>query len=112
MPEDAMSAEKRRRMLEDLLAETPDDAELHYSLAMEDVSASDHDAAVQRFRDLIARHPEKPHVPAFLMAAQSLMKTAKTDEAMEMLRAGVEAARKQGNQHAMGEMQGLLDGLE
>lgn len=107
-----MSAANRRRMLEDLLAETPDDAELHYALAMEEVSAGDHDAAIERFRALIAHHPDRPHVPAFLMAAQSLLKLARTSEAMTILRDGIEAAKRQGNQHAMGEMQGLLDGLE
>src|SRR5205823_14511599 len=100
----------RRQMLEEMLAETPDDPELHYALAMEDISAGDHETAIRRFRELIARHPDRPHVPAFLMAAQSLLKLNRTADAAAILREGVEAARKQNNQHAQGEMQGLLDG--
>jgi predicted Zn-dependent protease len=99
-------------MLENLLAETPDDAELHYALAMEEVAAGDHAGAVKRFRDLLARSPDRPHVPAFLMAAQSLVKLGQTAEAIACLREGVAAARKQNNEHAAGEMQGLLDSLE
>ena len=105
-----MSAETRRRMLEEMLAESPDDAELRYALAMEDVSAGDHAAAVQRFRELAAL--PKPHVPAFLMGAQSLVKLGKTSEAIALLRQGVAAAQAQGNQHARDEMQGMIDSLE
>src|SRR5262245_14744141 len=105
-----MSAANRRRVLEEMLAESPDDAELRYALAMEEINAGDHEAAVRRFRELTA--VSKPHVPAFLMGAQSLLKLGRTNEAIALLRAGVEAARQQNNQHAMGEMQGMLDGLE
>ena len=104
-----MSA-NRRRMLEEMLAESPDDAELRYALAMEDISADDPAAAVVRFRELAAL--PTPHVPAFLMGAQTLVKLGQTSEAMALLRAGVAAAQKQGNLHAMGEMQGMLDSLE
>ena len=105
-----MSADKRRRMLEEMLAESPDDGELRYALAMEDVSAGDHATAAQRFRELAAL--PKPHVPAFLMGAQSLMKLGKTSEAIALLRQGVAAAHAQGNQHARDEMQGMIDSLE
>ena len=100
----------RRRMLEEMLAETPDDAELRYALAMEDVSAGDHEGAVKRFRELTSL--PKPHVPAFLIGAQSLVKLGKTSEAIALLRAGVTAAHAQGNMHAEGEMQGMIDSLE
>lgn len=104
-----MSAADRRRMLQELLAESPDDPELHYALAMEEVSAGDHEAAVARFRTLIASHN---HVPAYLMAAQSLLKLGRTPEAATILRDGIDAARRQNNLHALGEMQGLLATLE
>lgn len=105
-----MNPQDRRRMLEDMLADAPDDTELRYALAMEEVSAGDHDAAVQRFRELLAM--PKPHVPAFLMAAQSLLKLGRTDDAIQVLRNGVAAAQQQNNQHARDEMQGMLESLE
>ncbi len=54
----------------------------------------------------------KPHVPAFLMASQSLLKLGRTDDATQVLRNGVAAAQQQNNQHARDEMQGMLDSLE
>jgi|SRR5579871_4082240 len=105
-----MGAQERRRMLEEMLAETPEDRELCYALAMEDVSAGDVEGAVRRFRALTEVNP--PHVPAFLMAGQLLQKLGRTNEAIAILRTGVQAAAKQNNQHAQGEMQGLLDSLE
>ena len=50
-------------------------------------------------------------VPSFLMAAQHLSAQSKVDEAREVLRAGIEAAREQGEQHAAGEMSELLASL-
>ena len=64
-------------------------------------------------RDLIARTatPE-PYVPAFLQCGQALMRLDRTQEACDVLKAGVEAARQVGDTHAQGEMQGLLASLE
>jgi predicted Zn-dependent protease len=107
-----MGAQERRKLLEEMLAETPEDAELRYAIAMEDLSAGETDAALKRFSELTSGAGDRPYVPAFLMAAQTLQKLGRTGEAITVLRAGVEAAQKQNNQHAQGEMQGLLDSLE
>jgi predicted Zn-dependent protease len=107
-----MNPQQRRQFLEQMLAESPDDMELRYSLAMEDVSGGDLDAAIKRFCELTVLGPDKSYVPAFLMAAQSLQKLNRLNEAISMLRDGVKAAQTQNNQHAMGEMQGMLDMLE
>lgn len=104
-----MTSLTRRQQLESLLAEAPDDPELRYALAMEDLSSGDLEGAVTRFREL-ASGPS-PHVPSFLMAAQTLVKLGRVAEAIELLRAGIVAADQQGNVHAQGEMQGLLDSL-
>ena len=45
------------------------------------------------------------------MSAQQLVKLARVDEARSMLRAGIEAARQQGNAHAAAEMAELLTQL-
>jgi predicted Zn-dependent protease len=107
-----MNPQQRRQMLEEMLAESPDDNELRYALAMEEVSAGDLEAAVRRFRELASLGPDKSHVPAFLMAGQILQKLGRAGEAIAILRDGVEAAQKQNNMHALGEMQGMLDMLE
>lgn len=107
-----MTPQPRREQLEAMLRDSPNDEFLRYGLAMEYVSAGEHETAVTHFRDLIALNPQKPYVPAFIMAAQSLVKIGRAGEAMAMLRHGIDAAGKQNEQHALGEMQGMLESLE
>ena len=106
-----MSTPTRRQQLEAMLADDPDDEFLRYALAMEFVSEGNPEAAVRHLRDLIALNPAKPYVPAYLMAGQALLKIGRTTDAIALLREGVTAAEQQGNLHAAGEMQGLLDSV-
>ena len=107
-----MNPSARRQQLEQMLQDDPDDEFLRYGLAMEYLSEGAAETAVQKLRELIALNPAKPYVPAFLMAAQTLLKLGRAGEAIPLLRDGVAAAQAQGNQHAAGEMQGLLDTVE
>jgi len=43
------------------------------------------------------------------MAAQTLVKADRTDEARSMLQNGIAAAQRKGDSHAASEMQGMLD---
>ena len=99
-----------RQQIEEMLAESPDDPELRYFLAMEYVSQRDDEGAAKQFRDLIAVAPD--HVPAYLMAGQVYMRLGRPDDARAVLRRGIEAARRKGDQHARDEMQGFLESLE
>jgi predicted Zn-dependent protease len=107
-----MSPSTRRQQLEAMLAEDPNDEFLRYALAMEFVNAGEHESAVRHFRELIALNPAKPYVPAYQMAGQLLLKLGRTKDAITLLRDGVAQAQKQGNLHAAGEMQGMLDTAE
>jgi hypothetical protein len=98
--------------IEALLAEDPDDAFLRYGLAMEHASAGDDAECVVVLRDLIARTEANPYVPAFLQCGQALMRLGRDVEACAVLRTGIEAARRAGDTHAQGEMQGLLTSIE
>jgi hypothetical protein len=98
--------------IEALLAEDPDDAFLRYGLAMEHASAGDDGECVTVLRDLIARTEANPYVPAFLQCGQALMRLGRDGEACAVLRTGIEAARRAGDTHAQGEMQGLLASIE
>jgi hypothetical protein len=98
--------------IEALLAEDPDDAFLRYGLAMEHASAGDDATCVEVLRDLITRTAANPYIPAFLMAAQSLVRLDRIPEACAILRQGIAAAGTAGDLHAQGEMQGLLDSIE
>lgn len=100
----------RRQQIEAMLEAEPDDPELRYMLAMEHASAGDDSAAVDAFRDLIRRTPEYP--PAYHMAGRALQRLNRIDEARALLRQGIPIALKQGNPHAAGEMQELLESLD
>ena len=105
----------RMERIEAMLADDPDDPFLRYGLAMEHASAGDDATCVTVLRDLIARKADNPYIPAFLMAAQALVKLDKPEEACDILRAGIAAAGKAKTpdaMHAMGEMQGLLSTIE
>jgi len=99
----------RRARIEALLADDPTDQFLRYSLAMELEKEGDNDQSLARLRQL--QSDAIPYVPAFFMAAQQLVKLARIAEAREVLRHGIEEARKQGNAHAAGEMSELLASL-
>ena len=105
-----MTAKTTRQLqIEALLADDPDDPFLRYGYAMEFVSQGDDESAVTNLRELLAR---SPYVPAYLQLGQALVRLDRIAEAQTVLKEGVATARAQGDSHAQGEMQGLLDGLE
>jgi thioredoxin-like negative regulator of GroEL len=99
----------RRQQLEEMLRDEPNDGELRYFLAMEYVSEGDNEGAVRCFRELFAVAPT--YVPAYLQTGQALVRLGRTEEAAEVLRRGITVARQQSNDHARGEMEGLLASL-
>ena len=110
-----MARTPRLERFEAMLAETPDDPELRYAVAMEYASAGDDAGCAARLRELIARHAASPYIPAYLQAGQALARLDKSDEAAEVLREGIEAAARVGTPdalHARGEMMGLLATVE
>jgi predicted Zn-dependent protease len=101
--------------LESLLADDPDDPFLRYGLAMEHASAGDDEECVRQLRALIGLNPAAPYIPAYLMAAQALVRLGREPEGAVLLVAGIAAADKAGTPdalHAKAEMQGLLATLE
>ena len=99
----------RREKIEAMLADDPGDVFLRYSLAMELDKGGDHEASLARFAELTRDSP--PYVPAFFMAGQQLARLGRLAEARTILRAGIEAARVQGDSHAAGEMGEFLASL-
>lgn len=104
-----MSAKTRKQQIEEMLELDPEDSFLRYGLAMEHASAGDDDAAAALLLDLTMRDPD--YVPAYLMAGQALVRLGRDDEARAILTTGVAAATRKGNDHAAGEMTGLLQTL-
>jgi tetratricopeptide (TPR) repeat protein len=105
----AAMSQSRREQLEAMLAETPDDAELHYFLAMDYLSAGDHDTALRLFEELMAKAPD--YVPTYVQAGQLYNRLDRVAQARATYQAGIAAAHKKGDFHAAGEMEGFLDAL-
>src|SRR5262245_42772124 len=99
----------RRQMLEQILAENPNDTFARYGLAMEFANAGDVDSAMRHFQQLLASNPD--YTAGYFMAAQTLAKVNRIDEAKKYLEDGIASAARTGNRHAQSEMQGMLDTL-
>ena len=96
-------------MLTQILDQNPNDAFARYGLAMEHAKSGDVETAMQEFRKLLEVHPD--YAAGYFMAAQTLAKAARSDEAKTYLQNGIAAAARTGNAHARGEMEAMLDEL-
>lgn len=104
-----MTGKTRKQQLEEMLTEMPDDAFLRYGLGMEYVSEGKDEEAVRCFREICQTSPD--YVPAYQQAGQTLLRLGRPAEARTILTQGIAEARRQGDQHAAEEMQGLLESI-
>jgi predicted Zn-dependent protease len=93
----------------EILAQDPGNAFARYGLAMEYTQRGQTSLAMEQFDTLQQLHPE--YTAGYQMAAQTLMASGNTQQAELRLRAGIESARRTGNQHALAEMEGMLQEL-
>jgi thioredoxin-like negative regulator of GroEL len=98
-------------MLEQSLAESPDDAFLRYGLAMQCLRDGDVEEGRQRLRALIADDPAR-QVAAYQQLGQSYVDTDEPETAMTVLREGVARARAASDGHAAAEMEQLIESLK
>lgn len=96
----------RRQKLEEFAAANPNDAFARYGLAVECSNSGDHDAAMEHFRQLLAAHPD--YVAGYFHFGQLLARLARTEEAKQILTAGITVAHKVGDHHAGSEMEAAL----
>lgn len=104
-----MTEPNRLEMLKQFLEQNPNDAFARYGLAMEYSKAGQAETALQEFARLLELHPDYSN--GYFMAAQTLTKIEKNDEAKAMLRKGIESAQRTGNRHALNEMSAMLEEL-
>ena len=97
-------------MLTEILAQNPTDAFTRYGLAMEHANQGHIEASLAEFDRLLSTHAD--YTPGYFMAAQTLVKAGRTDEAKGRLAQGIASAQRTGNQHALGEMEALLAELD
>ncbi len=99
----------RIAMLKDILAQAPNDAFARYGLALEYSNSGKAEDALREFETLLAANPD--YTPGYFMAAQTLARAERSDEAKQKLRAGIACAIRKGDTHARSEMEGMLDDL-
>ena len=100
----------RLAMLNEILSQNPDDAFARYGVAMEYSKTGDVERALDEFAKLLSAHPD--YTAGYFMAAQTLSKANRLDEAKKMLVEGISSARRTGNSHAQSEMTAMLDELK
>ena len=99
----------RIAMLSEILTANPEDSFARYGLAQEYSNAGQIEQALQEFKTLIEKNQD--YTPAYFMAAQTLAKASRVDEAKRMLVDGISSARRTNNAHAQSEMTAMLEEL-
>jgi predicted Zn-dependent protease len=99
----------RIAMLSEIVTANPEDAFARYGLAMEHSKAGQIEQALQEFKTLIEKNPD--YTPGYFMAAQTLAKADRVDEAKRWLVDGISSAVRTGNTHAQSEMTAMLEEL-
>jgi predicted Zn-dependent protease len=99
----------RIAMLTEVLTANPEDSFARYGLAMEHSKAGQTEQALQEFKTLIEKNAD--YTPAYFMAAQTLAKADRVNEAKRWLVDGVSSAVRTGNTHAQSEMTAMLEEL-
>jgi predicted Zn-dependent protease len=92
--------------LNEVLTENPKDAFARYGLAMEYSKQGDFDRALAEFSMLLENHPD--YTAGYFMAAQTLARAERVEEARKMLSDGIASARRTGNLHTQSEMEAML----
>ena len=100
----------RREMLEEFVAQDPDDSFSRYALALELEKEGNDPGAVPQLQEVIARDPG--YVAAYYHLGRLLGKTGLLDEARDVYRRGLVAATAANDQRARSEIQEALEMLE
>jgi predicted Zn-dependent protease len=104
-----MTEISRLEMLSQFLEQNPTDAFARYGLAMEYSKQGDFDRALAEFSILLENHPD--YTAGYFMAAQTLVRAERKEDAKKMLTDGIASARRTGNLHAQAEMEAMLGDL-
>lgn len=99
----------RIAMLKEILVGNPGDTFARYGLAMEYANSGQVETALAEFGELLAKSPD--YTAGYFMAAQTLAKVSRIEEAKKMLADGIASAKRTGNHHALSEMEAMLEEL-
>jgi predicted Zn-dependent protease len=96
--------------LKEILSLDPRNSFARYGIAMELVGRGEKAAALAEFDTLLANDPE--YTAGYFMAGQTLAGEGRAQEAISRLKEGINCAARNGNSHALSEMQAMLEELE
>jgi len=99
----------RIAILNEILSQNPTDSFARYGLAMEYSKNGEIERALEEFAKLISANPD--YTAGYFMAAQTLARAERIDDAKKMLADGIASARRTGNAHAQAEMEAMLNEL-
>jgi len=99
----------RIAMLSEILTQNPADPFARYGLAMEYSNSGDVERSLEEFKKLLSTHPD--YTAGYFMAAQTLARANRIEEAKRMLHDGILSAQRTGNSHAQSEMAAMLADL-
>ncbi|MEK6410934.1 MAG: tetratricopeptide repeat protein [Acidobacteriota bacterium] len=100
----------RREMLEEFVAQDPDESFSRYALALELEKEGIDQEAVPQLQQVIARDPS--YVAAYYQLGRLLVKTGLLDEARDVYERGLVAATAANDPRARSELQEALETLE
>jgi tetratricopeptide (TPR) repeat protein len=96
--------------LKEILALDPKNSFARYGIAVELASRGEIDAAIAEFDKLLELDID--YTAGYFMAAQTLVRAERSDDAKQMLQDGIASARRTGNLHAQSEMEAMLAELQ
>lgn len=95
--------------LKEILALDPKNSFARYGIAMELAGRGETAAALAEFDTLLTNDPD--YTAGYFMAAQTLVGMGRKEEAIARLKDGIGCAARNGNSHALSEMQSMLGEL-
>lgn len=99
----------RIEKLNEFLKDNPGDSFLQHALALEYVKIEEYDKARLVFEQLLHRDPA--YVGSYYHLAKLMEKMGDSKTAIAWYEKGMEAARKAGDQHALGELRSAYEEL-
>lgn len=104
-----MSSPRLESLLQ-FLEKDPDDSFTRYAIALEYVSEGNIEQGIVYLEDLLERDPG--YVATYLQLGYLYTEAGRKDDALAVLKRGIEIAQQSGDLHAASEMQDAVDELE
>lgn len=100
----------RKELIFDMLLKEPNDVFLNYALAMEHLSANEFKEAEAQFKKVLSINAE--YLPCFYQLGQVNEKLGNNETALNYYKQGVDLAKSQNNNKALGELNEAIWMLE